>query len=51
MDSDNFADSDYFEVAKKYILESSPLKISILSPCFAKPKFKHNTPNKSLKTI
>jgi hypothetical protein len=39
MDSDNFADSDYFEVAKKYILKSSPSKISILSPCFAKPKF------------
>jgi len=41
IDSDNFADYDYFEVAKKYIhsLDPTSWKLSVVSPCFARPKF------------
>ena len=41
MDSDNFADQSYFEIAKKYIHEVTPSNRSILSPCFAKPSFNY----------
>lgn len=39
IDSDNFADIDYFENAFLYIKKKNPKKESILSPCFAKPSF------------
>jgi hypothetical protein len=39
IDSDNFADEDYFEEAKKYILSQKPSVISIISPSEARPGF------------
>ena len=39
MDSDNFADYDYFKTAKEYILENNLPKNTILSPCMANPNF------------
>lgn len=40
MDSDNFADENYFKVAKKYIEENiTNEKNVILAPSFAKPEF------------
>jgi len=39
MDSDNFADLSYFEIAKEYICSNNISKTSILSPSFAKPCF------------
>lgn len=37
IDSDNFADEDYFIEAKKYILSQKPSVISIISPSEARP--------------
>jgi hypothetical protein len=39
IDSDNFANIDYFEVAIDYIKRQSPNEFSILLPSFAKPNF------------
>lgn len=39
MDSDNFADNDYFENANKFILSKQLSKYTILAPSFAKPNF------------
>jgi hypothetical protein len=40
MDSDNFADIDYFSIVKEYLKENiKEEKNVILAPCFAKPKF------------
>ena len=39
MDSDNFADADYFFKAKEYIEKNNPSNNSILAPDFAKPTF------------
>jgi hypothetical protein len=42
IDSDNFADKNYFLVAKKYINDNiNNQKNIILAPSFAKPKFKY----------
>jgi hypothetical protein len=39
MDSDNFADVDYFITGKNYIDSNELGKNVILAPCFAKPRF------------
>lgn len=41
MDSDNFADTDYFLKAKEYIEVNNPSNNSILAPDFAKPIFNY----------
>jgi hypothetical protein len=41
MDSDNFADKKYFNVAKEYIKNNVLQKNTILAPCFAKPRFNY----------
>jgi hypothetical protein len=41
IDSDNFADNNYFEIVNKYIIDNNPSKNSILSPSFAKPVFNY----------
>jgi hypothetical protein len=43
IDSDNFADKDYFQTAKEYINNTNISKNSILSPCHAKPNFNYKT--------
>jgi hypothetical protein len=42
MDSDNFADQDYFRVAEHYIKNNHPSNSSILAPSFAKPNFNYS---------
>ena len=42
IDSDNFADVDYFKSAKEFITNKKPLKNSILAPSFAKPTFDYS---------
>lgn len=43
IDSDNFADQEYFLVAKKYIDNNIDMKKNIiLAPCFAKPNFNYS---------
>lgn len=39
IDSDNFADNDYFECASKYIINKNPSKLSIIQPSQALPNF------------
>lgn len=39
MDSDNFAESRYFETAKQYIIDNNLTNNSVISPSFAKPGF------------
>lgn len=39
LDSDNFADTDYFVSAVDYIADNNPKPETILAPCFAKPRF------------
>jgi hypothetical protein len=41
LDSDNFADKDYFEIAYKYIINNNPNNTSIISPSFAFPNFNY----------
>ncbi len=42
IDSDNYCDYKYFDVAKKYLKKNNDLKTNIiLSPCFAKPNFNY----------
>ena len=42
MDSDNFADVDYFETVNNYILNKNLSNTTILSPCWAKPRFNYS---------
>lgn len=43
IDSDNFADKNYFNVAQKYINEKNIMeKNVILAPCWAKPRFNYS---------
>jgi hypothetical protein len=42
MDSDNFADENYFNIANNYLKNNNIEKNSILAPCFAKPKFNYS---------
>lgn len=39
LDSDNFADMDYFEVAHNFIINNNCSNRTILAPSFAKPQF------------
>jgi len=39
IDSDNFTDSTYFNVAKEYIVSKKIVSKRVLCPCFAKPRF------------
>ena len=40
LDSDNFADIDYFKISQKYIFENNNInKESIIAPCMASPNF------------
>ncbi len=39
IDSDNFADEDYFKTAKQFIESNRIPDTSILAPCWAKPRF------------
>jgi hypothetical protein len=41
LDSDNFADIDYFEIAHRYIIDKNINKTSIISPSFAFPNFSY----------
>jgi hypothetical protein len=43
MDSDNFADKNYFSIAKDYIINNiKEQKNIILAPCIAKPNFNYS---------
>jgi NDP-sugar pyrophosphorylase family protein len=42
MDSDNFADIDYFEIVNNYVLNKNLSKTTILAPCWAKPRFNYS---------
>jgi len=42
MDSDNFADTDYFEIVNNYVLNKNLSKTTILAPCWAKPRFNYS---------
>lgn len=42
IDSDNFADEKYFQVANNYINNNILGKNVILAPCFAKPRFNYS---------
>ena len=42
MDSDNFASKSYFEIVNNYIVNKNLLKTTILSPCWAKPRFNYS---------
>jgi len=53
LDSDNFADIDYFKISKKYILEknnNSINKESIVAPCMASPNFDYRFLNNVILT-
>jgi hypothetical protein len=51
IDSDNFADIDYFFEADKYILKSNSVnKESIIAPCLAKPIFDYGFLSNSILT-
>lgn len=43
IDSDNFADNNYFTVAEKYIKGHKLNNKTIIAPCFAKPNFDYRT--------
>ncbi len=42
MDSDNFADVNYFKTVNNYVLNKNLQKTTILSPCWAKPRFNYS---------
>jgi len=42
IDSDNFADEQYFSIANDYIKNNNLGKNVILAPCFAKPRFNYS---------
>lgn len=48
MDSDNFADYDYFYTASNYIQSHSLSKETILAPSFAKPNFNYTSLQNSI---
>jgi hypothetical protein len=48
MDSDNFADYDYFLLANNYINNNNLKKETILSPSFAKPQFNYTSLNNKI---
>ena len=51
IDSDNFAEKDYFVAADKYISKSNSVnKESIITPCFAKPNFDYRFMSNSILT-
>lgn len=48
IDSDNFADTDYFEKAKNYIDNKNVDNNVILAPCWAKPRFNYSYLNNKI---
>jgi hypothetical protein len=50
IDSDNFADIDYFKIAEKYIIDNNLNNNCILAPSFAKPEFDYRYLNNRIIT-